>query len=274
MFNRAVLIYKPVRECLTMVKSALNTLRGANIEVDVVSVDDISSRSEDSLYYDLIVPVGGDGTFFRSVHTFIKDENQLVYPYPCGRRNFYYERPEFPIEKALELVLKGEYSVELIPLYRLLYDSRYFSFINDAVIVSANLGKTGRYVVEIASSPFMSRYTLESDGLVIGTAHGSSGHNLSAGGPLIIPQLDVLVITHLNPMSLGFPSIVVPGSSRIVVELYGVFNLYADGIFLMTLERGGRIEVARDQMYVRVARVGSLRDFVNIVIRQRGYLGS
>lgn len=273
MVSKAVIVYKPVRECLAIVKSALGILRGANVEVDVVSVDDISPVSKENLYYDLIVPIGGDGTFFRSVHAYIKDENQLIYPYPCGRRNFYYEIPDVPVQRALELVLKGEYIVELIPMYRLVYSDGHFSFINDTVVVSANLGKTGRYAVEISSSWFRSRYTLEGDGLIIGTAHGSSGHSLSAGGPLILPQLDVLVITHLNPMSLGFPSIVVPGTSKISIELRGVFNLYADGVFLKTLERGSMIEILHSQKHARVARVGSIRDFVNIVIKQRGYLG-
>ncbi|MEM1618338.1 MAG: hypothetical protein QXE77_02140 [Desulfurococcaceae archaeon] len=271
MLSKAIVVYKPVNECLTLTKRAVSTLRRSGIETDAISVDDLPYSRKNEVRYDLVISIGGDGTFLRSVHELVKDEDQLVYLYPCGRRNFFYEKPELPIEEALQNVLEGKHVVELIPVYRVSYENTHFPFLNDVVIVNSNLGKTGKYVVDISSSGLKSSYRVEGDGIIISTPYGSSGHNLSAGGPLVVPQLEALVLTHLSPMTLGFPSIVIPASAKVTVRVQGVFNLYSDGIYLKSLERGSTVEVTRDRGYIRVARINPCRDILDIVIKQRSH---
>jgi ATP-NAD kinase. len=125
LFNKALVIYKPVNTCLELANIATTTLRSNNIEVNTLTIDDISTShriSEDKLLnLDLVVSIGGDGTFIRSAKLFTS--TPLILPYPCGRRNSYYERGLPSISVILARVLTGDFHVEFIPLYRVSYEN-------------------------------------------------------------------------------------------------------------------------------------------------------
>lgn len=271
-YEYALVMYKPTTECVEIAKTASSILKLHGIEVEVLSADDVVPSlkyTAREFHKALVVVVGGDGTFFKAAHLFAKSKDHIIYPYPCGRRNFYYEKPVESVEKVLEAIISGNYATELIPLYELRYGDNAFLFVNDAVLVSSNLGKVGTYTVSISSPLCKSKYSFEGDGIIISTSYGSSGHNLSAKGPLVIPEIEVLVITHLNPMQLGLPSIVVPSSARISIEVQSVSHVYADGTYLKTVGKGDIVEVLRSSSYVKVARIGSYRNFIELVMKSR-----
>ncbi len=273
MVSSAIVVYKPTQECIDLVRPVLKVLKESGIEVYVCSVDDLVAV-ENGKKYELIISIGGDGTFLKSTQLLVKNWDQIIYPYPCGRRNFYYEKPVAPIDESLRRVLRGEYFIEEIPRYILSHGNGAVYFINDVLVVSTDLGKTGKHEVEISHEMFKSKYLLEGDGVLVSTSYGSAAHNLSAGGPLVLPSLRVLVVKHLNPMYAGFPPLVLPGSSRISIRVLNDHELYADGSFVRILKKREVATIEPSEFGVRVARFSTVRDFVLKALERRHFLAA
>lgn len=102
--------------------------------------------------------------------------------------------------------------------------------------------------------------TLRGDGIIICSPVGSTAYNLSAGGPILSPQVDALAITPIAPHSLAFRPIVVPGASRIELTLLRVneerpgTSLLVDGGSVVPLKRGDRVAIFRHDKPVRFVR--------------------
>lgn len=112
--------------------------------------------------------------------------------------------------------------------------------------------------------------TVSGDGLIVGTPTGSTAYNVSAGGPIVAPQTDAMVITPIAAHSLAFRPIVVPGASRVEFTMLRVnqsfgsgdrregpgrgTTLVLDGSVYCPLEEGDRVSVTRDDRRVRFVR--------------------
>ena len=87
------------------------------------------------------------------------------------------------------------------------------------------------------------------DGLILATPTGSTGYVMAAGGPILHPGVEAIVITPICPMSLSSRTVVVPPRSRLSVaplgETGGRVKLWKDGADATTLLRGDRVEVQR-----------------------------
>jgi NAD+ kinase len=85
------------------------------------------------------------------------------------------------------------------------------------------------------------------DGLVVATATGSTGYALSCGGPIVEPRLNVLVVAPICPHTLSDRPILIPGDSRIDIQLNGPHDVSAqvtcDASMLGELRVGGRLEI-------------------------------
>lgn len=98
------------------------------------------------------------------------------------------------------------------------------------------------------------------DGIIVSTATGSTAYNASAGGPIVAPEADVMVITPIAAHSLSFRPIVLPGASRVRIQLHEVNHgdgggsgsaLVLDGQVQVPLHTGDRIELLRDDRRAR-----------------------
>ncbi|MEM0099449.1 MAG: hypothetical protein QXV54_05735 [Desulfurococcaceae archaeon] len=270
LFNKALVIYKPVDICLDLANNASTTLRTSGIEVNTLTVDDISiSRSiirDKLLNTDLVVCVGGDGTFMRSAKVFT---SSLILPYPCGRRNVYYERSLPDIRETIKQVLKGDFHIEFIPLYQVCYESTCTFFVNDAVVISTDLGKASKYFIKLQSHLTNDIVVFEGDGFILSSTHGSSGHNLSAKGPLVLPVLEAITLTMLNPMQVGATSIVIPAPFSIEAWSKNRTQLYIDGDFYATIKENSVIKVEHGLNYAKVIRFNPARNTWRSVLEPR-----
>jgi NAD+ kinase len=97
------------------------------------------------------------------------------------------------------------------------------------------------------------------DGMVIATSTGSTAYSLSAGGPIMTPEVDALVITPIAAHSLAVRPVVVPGDSIISLELVGRLSgkiaVSYDGDALSDLGRDERLVVQRSDTPVRLIRL-------------------
>jgi NAD+ kinase len=103
--------------------------------------------------------------------------------------------------------------------------------------------------------------TVSGDGIIVSTPTGSTAYNVSAGGPIVAPEVDAMVITPIAAHSLSFRPIVVGAGSRIELEMLQVnaqdgtgTSLVLDGQVRSPLRRGDRVLIARDGPEVRFVR--------------------
>ena len=169
---------------------------------------------------DLIVVLGGDGTMISTARLTGKRE-VLVLGVNYGSLGYL---TEFRIEElydALESILDGNYAVD----HRVMLDAEHWRdgeklasgrVLNDVVINKAALAR----IIEIKAE--LNEFHVNSfraDGLIVATPTGSTAYNLSAGGPIVFPSMNALVLTPICPFTLTNRPIVIPDDAEIKLKL-------------------------------------------------------
>ena len=121
----------------------------------------------------------------------------------------------------MERLIVGDIDIEtrLMLQARVMRDGKEvccFSALNDVVINKGALARIIQLAVLI-DDRFLT--TFRSDGLIISTPTGSTGHNLSAGGPILYPDLEALIVTPICPFTLTHRPIILPGTSTIEIRM-------------------------------------------------------
>ncbi|HHW66750.1 NAD(+) kinase [Defluviitalea raffinosedens] len=180
------------------------------------------AKNENQLYRDsdFIVVLGGDGTFLGAAR------NAALYDTPIlginlGTLGFLAEVEKRSSLEALQKVLNGEYSIEKrmmleASVYDCHNDERKFICLNDIGITRGSLSRIIDLKIFINDN-FVDDYP--ADGIIISTPTGSTGYNLSAGGPILDPNTNMMVITPICPHSLYARSIVVSDGDIIKVQI-------------------------------------------------------
>ena len=169
---------------------------------------------------DLMLVLGGDGTMIATARM-VGDTDVPVMGVNYGGLGYL---AEFRIEElfdALESILKGQYKLEkrvmlAVELFRGQEHVSGNRVLNDVVINKAALAR----IIEIEAylnQQFVNSF--RADGLIISTPTGSTAYNLSAGGPVIYPSMNAIVITPICPFTLSNRPIVVPDDAEIELRL-------------------------------------------------------
>jgi NAD+ kinase len=270
LFEEALVVYKPVEGCLKLAGLASTVLRTYGVDTYTITVDDLYNKATyrgEAPRFDLVVSIGGDGTFMKSAKC--AGYTSLILPYPCGKRNAYYEHGLQGIDRVVERVLNGDFYLEYIPLYSMCVEESCRIFINDAVVASVDLGKVAKFRVNMESNVVKTSIFFEGDGVIVASSYGSSGHSLSAGGPIVIPEHESLVITPLNPLQTGIKSLVAPPYSKVVLWAKNPAHLYTDGDYVALLKGGNVIRVEHSHRYLKVIRFSVKRDTWRAIIEPR-----
>ncbi len=200
-----------------------------------------------------IIVIGGDGTLLRTF-MLLDGRPSIVMGIRAGKRGFLLDVEQYEIEDRVRDFVMGRYRVEehwRAQVY--LGDKPVSCVLNDAVVMT-KMGKMVKLSVYIDGERVMG---IDGDGVIISTTTGSSAYSLSAGGPVIDPRLDVMVITPMNPVQLFLRPIVAPSDSTIEVEIApgssGLF-LSLDGQHNVDIGIGDIVTVKRCDKPVRVAR--------------------
>jgi NAD+ kinase len=219
---------------------------------------------------DLVVVLGGDGTLLSVARS-------LPRPVPIlgvnmGSLGFLTEIARAELYPELLGVLGGHYTLEERSLLRVELrradggGAQIFRVLNDAVIGKSALARIIELTVTVDGNPVGN---FRADGLIVSTPTGSTAYNLSAGGPILYPQLPVTVITPICPHTLSMRPLVVPDTSLLEVALQTqseeVF-LTLDGQEGTALSDRDRVLIHRGDEVVRLVKVAgrsfyeSLRD--------------
>ncbi|UCD37900.1 MAG: NAD(+)/NADH kinase [Fidelibacterota bacterium] len=201
-------------------------------EVKVYSTATITRHVE------VMLSIGGDGTILSTARIVGKAKVPILGIH-MGGLGFLAEVPAADIFKAMEQVIEGQFRLEerMVLAVDLQHEDKVETYyaVNDLVVDRGSSPRLLHAKVEV-SGRRLTDYV--ADGLIVATPTGSTAYSLAAGGPIVVPNLEVLTITPICPHSLSARSIVVPSTDKIVVR----FNETQEGIGL-TLDGQVKFEI-------------------------------
>lgn len=170
---------------------------------------------------DLLMTFGGDGTLLRGARMLGRNEVPLL-GINLGRVGFLTATTANHLESVLDAVVRGDYQVEQRrKLDSWIVDAEGARREGELAVNDVVVHKTGNTrIIRIrlfVDGDEVGQYTL--DGMIVATPAGSTAYTLSAGGPVLVPEVDALVVTAICPHTLSVRPLVVPGSAQVTLQI-------------------------------------------------------
>lgn len=189
-----------------------------------------------------------------------------------GRLGFLTEVAPDEMERVLPALLEGRYSIDERSMLQVSVKGvGDWAVLNDAVVTRAGYARLIRmrlFIGEQEAACYMA------DGLIVSTPTGSTGYSLSAGGPVVSPHVDCMLITPVCDHSLVNRPLVVPGGVSIRIELDQdeemQARLQADGQTCADLRSGSAVCLSRAAQTVKLVRMDDLRFFNRVRTKLSG----
>lgn len=214
---------------------------------------------------DLIVVLGGDGTLLSMART-IGDLGIPIVGVNLGDLGFLTATTLDEMIPALDALLRGQMVIEerMMLATRVVRDGQAVASwlgLNDTVITKAAMSRIINLSVSIDGQHAI---LYRADGLIVSTPTGSTAYSLSAGGPILYPTLDGVVLTPICSHTLTNRPIVVPGGQRVEVTLLTSQEvmLTVDGQVGFGLREGDVVDVERAATAIRLVR---FKDFFSVL---------
>ncbi len=172
---------------------------------------------------DLVISLGGDGTLLRAARS-VFGRGVPVLGVNLGSLGFLTSVSGAGVEDGLRRVLGGEYAIEE---RRTLHAEvrapggevrRSFAVLNDVVVHKAGAARVIRLDLWVGPEDDLDEIgSFSGDGVILATPTGSTAYSLSAGGPIVVPRMNCLLVTPILPHTLAVRPLVVPGDEEITV---------------------------------------------------------
>ncbi|MDF2628145.1 MAG: hypothetical protein K0R39_1976 [Symbiobacteriaceae bacterium] len=207
---------------------------------------------------ELIVVLGGDGTLIRAAQAMAPLQIPVL-GVNTGHLGFLTELENSELMDEMDTILAGNYRIEERLMLSVTVEREgkvVFSTmaLNDAVISKGPRARLAQLGVSVGDT-VVARYP--ADGVIVSTPTGSTAYSLSAGGPIVGPTVDVLLITPICPHTMAARTIVVSGGEQVVVTVWespGEVGLSSDGSEPIGLIPGDRVLVSRAPFSARLVR--------------------
>ena len=235
---------------------------------------DFSDMPED---IECVLVLGGDGTLLQAARELLQRHIPLL-GINLGTLGFLTSAEKSELPKCLDSVLDDSCSIdERMMLEGVAYHGsekiQMNIALNDVIIARAGFSRLVELKIYV-NGELLSIYN--ADGIIVSTPTGSTGYSLSAGGSIIFPQTDVIVITPICPHSLQARSLVVSGEDRIMIEIgrrrktqKEEAMVTFDGRSAQELETGDRIEIYKAQETTQLIRLKG-RSFYQVLQNKIG----
>lgn len=229
----------------------VDTLLGFDVQLPVLTKNEMGEKN------DLIIVIGGDGSLISAARMATK-VNTPVIGINRGRLGFLTDILPHDIETQLSAVLAGQYTEEKrFLLHTRIYDetTTYFEgdAVNDVVLSRGNETHLIEFSVYI-NEQLVSHY--RSDGMILSTPTGSTAYALSAGGPIMHPQLNAIVLVPMFSHSLSSRPLVIDGEAKIEMHINQCNEadlcVSCDGHESRMVKPGQKVAIQKDSHQLRL----------------------
>ncbi|MDO4483134.1 MAG: NAD(+)/NADH kinase [Clostridia bacterium] len=208
---------------------------------------------------DIVLTIGGDGTVLRAIRA-LCDLDVPFWAVNRGHLGYLTECEPEDLRQHLKLIEQNHHHLEKrVMLCGSLNGGETFFGLNETVIHRCGYTRTLRIEVAVEGSPIMA---FAGDGILVATATGSTAYNLSAGGPILLPESRELVITPICAHSALCAPMVVPGDKEITVivsmegeDAHGMHpQMVTDGLVHHQLKAGDSVRCRLDTRTVKMVK--------------------
>lgn len=268
-------IHKPLSKDLAIdIKEFLNSQ-----DITVVAEDEkaqvigaIPFSEIDPATISFMISMGGDGSILKLVHKYAHLDIPVL-GINLGHLGFMADVPISDLYPSLQDLIKGSYQVHK----RVVIEGKSISHkecfaVNDIVVHRGS----NRCLVKIAihiDGVYLN--TFEADGIIIATPNGSTAYSLSAGGPIISPDLEALVLTPICPHTISNCPIVLAANQKIQIEYlsnYDPIEIHADGLNYYELKKAEIFEITRSKKNFKLVSLPR-RDYFSTLRTKLGWSG-
>ena len=209
-----------------------------------------------------LVTLGGDGTLLRGARS-LNGARTPILGVNLGRVGFLTTANAQTLDWALDVLVRRAYATESrLALAPFILDKQGKSrlepvVLNDAVVYKGGVARVIRLRVSVDGDE-VGQYS--ADGIVVATPTGSTAYALSAGGPIVVPGVDAIVVAAICPHTLAVRPLVVPSQASVTVEPIPPWTedvlVSFDGQVGTTMQAGERLVVKRAEQPVLLVRLG------------------
>lgn len=253
-------------QALAAAAQAVDWLQEQEVEVRLepptaAALDRPAPADEGWLQGDLLLVFGGDGTVISALRAAAATGVPVI-GVNFGTVGFLTEIPATDLRAALSLLIAGRYEIDR----RLMLQTRIASpdgtiheamAANDVVVKASDPTHVLEFRVR-ADERLIAEFP--ADGLIVSTPTGSTAYNLSAGGPVVVPELPAILVTPICPHSLAMRAVVLSAETHVTVEVEAVGRnrqavAAVDGRVYLDLEPGATLEIQRASQPMVLARL-------------------
>ena len=216
----------------------------------------------ESVALDALITFGGDGTLLRGARLLAGRETPIL-GVNLGRVGFLTTATRESLDAALESLVTGKFEIERRQALRAAIrdaenETRSTQMaMNDVTVHKGGVARVIRVNVFIQGDN-VGPYS--ADGIIVATPTGSTAYSLSAGGPIVVPGVEAIIVTPIAAHTLAVRPLVVPATYRIVIEPIAGWSddllVSFDGQTGTTLAPGESVEVCRADHRVCLIRLG------------------
>ena len=211
---------------------------------------------------DCLVTLGGDGTLLRGART-LNGATTPILGVNLGRVGFLTTATAQTLDWALDALVRRAYATESrLALESSIVDKQGKALtepcvLNDVVVHKGGVARVIRLRVAVDGEE-VGQYS--ADGIIVATPTGSTAYSLSAGGPIVVPGVDAIVVTAICPHTLAVRPLVVPSQTEVAIEPIPPWTeevlVSFDGQVGTTIQPGDRLIVKRAARPVLLVRLG------------------
>lgn len=264
-------------EAASLGQTIVQWLAKKNVRAEIVPYPEPPARVDVQRFRDgcgLVVVLGGDGTYISTAGQ-VLDWGVPVLGVNHGRVGFLAEAPREDWKIAMKQYLAGELQISrrVAFSYEIQHEDKLIAkgiSVNDLVIsrgavariISFDVGWQGQWIKNIRA-----------DGLIVSTPTGSTAYNVSAGGPLIHPEVEVFCLTPVCPFLNSVRPMVLPVTDPLIIEISeasGDVYMTEDGRVPYPLSKGYRVIVQRSKRDLLLARIKDNTFFEKL--RSKGFI--
>lgn len=239
-------------------RSALGIARSqgyvCSVNPEIKEKIQIDAPSFSELQPDIIVAFGGDGTILHAAIPAYEFSIPIL-GVNLGRIGFLSEIKPEEFNKSLEQIYKKEYSLDSRMLLACSVNGEAYRLcLNEALLYKRSISGVVDIRIEIDG---INAGSVLCDGIIVSTSTGATGYSISAGGPVIAPGLDTIIVTPICPHTLSVRPIIASGDAKMRFSMNSEGYVSLDGIYSAQIDTDDVITVTKSDRHVDFIRFGT-----------------